>query len=125
MLLPLHQRNNKNIRYENCTHINRGGGDTKWFRGALYADGFYGEEEFDPDTPVPVDEGTPVVDGIYMKNITVDTTAGNAVYLCGLPEAPYKNVYLENVTARGKTGMITKNIENLVKINVKVEDGAE
>lgn len=112
----------KNIHYENCTLVNAGGeySDTKWFRGALYADGFYGEEEFDADTPVETDEGTPVVDGIYFKNITIDTAAGNAVYLCGLPESPFKNVRLENIRAHGRYGMKIKNIDNLQELNVNV-----
>lgn len=111
-----------NIRYENCSHINRSTEytDTKWFRGALYADGFYGEAEFDPDKKEKINEGTPVVDGVYMKNITVDTIAGNAVYLCGLPEMPYRNFHLENITARGKYSMKVKNIENLEMVNVNV-----
>ena len=112
----------KNIHYENCSLVNHSTehSDTKWFRGAIYADDFYGNEEFDADTPVQIDEGTPVVDGIYFKNITVDTIAGNAVYLCGLPEMPFKNIYMENVRARGKYGMRVKNIDNLQTINTKV-----
>lgn len=112
----------KNIHYENCSLINHSTeySDTRWFRGALYVDGFYGEEEFDADACMPVDEGTPAVDGIYFKDITVDTVAGNAVYLCGLPECPFKNVYLENVTAHGKYGMKVKNIDNLQLINTDV-----
>lgn len=112
----------KNIRYENCSHKNCSTEftDTKWFRGALYADGFYGEAEFNPDEKAEINEGTPVVDGVYMKNITVDTIAGNAVYLYGLPEMPYKNFHLENITAHGKYGMKVKNIENLQTVNVNV-----
>lgn len=113
----------KNIHYESCSLVNHSTeySDTKWFRGAIYADGFYGDEEFDADTPAQIDEGTPVVDGIYFKDITVDTVAGNAVYLCGLPEMPFKNIYLENVRARGKYGMKVKNVDNLQEINFEVE----
>ncbi len=112
----------KNIHYENCSLINTSTeyGDTKYFRGAIYADGFYGDEEFDADTPREVNEETPVVDGIYFKNITVDTVAGNAIYLYGLPEMPFKNVYLENVSAHGKYGMKIKNIDNLQLINTDI-----
>ncbi len=112
----------KNIHYENCTLVNTSTeyGDTRWFRGAIYADGFYGDEEFDADTPIEVNEGTPVVDGIYFKNISLETIAGNAVYLCGLPEMPFKNVYFENVKAHGKYGMKVKNIDNLQLINTDI-----
>lgn len=114
----------KNIHYENCTLKNHNTeiSDTKWFRGAIYADGFYGLDEFDPDAVAEINERTPEVDGLYFKDITLETIAGNAVYLYGLPEKPFKNVYMENVTARGKYGMKTKNIENLQLINVDVSD---
>lgn len=117
----------KNIHYEKCSLVNHSSeyGDTKWFRGAIYMDGFYGDEVFDADTPAEVNEGTPVVDGIYLKDLTVDTTAGNAIYLCGLPEMPFKNIYLENIEARGKCGMKVKNIDNLRQINVKVSGDNE
>lgn len=72
------------------------------------------------DNPKEVNEETPVVDGIYFKDITVDTVAGNAVYLHGLPEAPFKNIYLENVKAHGKYGIKVKNIDNLQLINTDV-----
>lgn len=112
----------KNIHYENCSLVNKSTehSDTKWFRGAIYADGFYGYEEFDADTPVEINDGTPVVRDIYFKNLTIDTIAGNAVYLYGLPEMPFKNIYFENVTARGKSGMKVKNIDNLQLINTEV-----
>jgi len=112
----------RNIRYENCSLVNQSTEhkDTKWFRGAIYADGFYGAEEFDADAPAEVDEGTPVVDGISFENITVDTVAGNAVYLCGLPEMPFRNVVLKDVKAHGKHGIKVKNIDNLQLINTRI-----
>ncbi len=112
----------RNIHYENCTLVNRSTefSDTKYFRGALYVDGFYGAAEFDANAPAEINEGTPIVDGIYFKDIMIDTIAGNAIYLCGLPERPFKNIYLENVKAHGKYGMKVKNIKNLQKINVAV-----
>lgn len=112
----------RNIRYEDCTLVNNSTeyGDTKYFRGALYVDGFYGAEKFDPDEPCPVDEGTPVVEDIYFKNISLKTVAGNAVYICGLPESHFKNICLENVKARGKYGMKTKNIDGLRLVNTDI-----
>lgn len=112
----------RNIRYENCSLVNRSTeyGDTKWFRGAIYMDGFYGEEEFDADTPAAVNEGTPVVEDICFKDLTLDTIAGNAVYLCGLPERHYKNIRFENVKARGKHGIKAKNINELQLIDTDI-----
>ena len=112
----------KNIRYENCTLKNHSTefGDTKWFRGAIYLDGFYGVDDPDIKTPAPIDDGTPVVDGIVFKDITLETSAGNAVYLCGLPERPFKNVRFENVKAKGKTGSVIENIEGLEFIDTEI-----
>lgn len=112
----------RNIHYENCLIKNYSTEykDTCYFRGAIYLDGFYGEEEFDADKALPVDEGTPIIEDIYFKNLTVDTIAGNAIYLCGLPERHYQNIYMENITAHGKYGMKVKNIDNLQQVNVKV-----
>ncbi len=113
----------KNVHYENCSLVNRSDeyGDTKWFRGALYIDGFYGVDNPNTDAADIIDDGTPEVDGIYFKDITVYTTAGNAIYICGLPERPFRNIFLENVKARGKHGMIVKNVENFHKVNVDVK----
>ena len=83
-------------------------------------DGFYGQVEFDSDKTAPIDEGTPEVDGITLKNITLETTAGNAIYICGLPEKHYKNVRLENIRAHGKRGMIKANLDGAEFINVDV-----
>ena len=112
----------RNIHYENCSLVNRDTefGDTQWFRGALYIDGFYGDADFDADTPVEVDETTPIIEDIYFKDITVDTISGNAVYFMGLPEMHYRNIHMENVRAHGKTGMVVKNIDGLYTENVVV-----
>ena len=66
-----------------------------------------------------------MVDGIYFKDITLETVGGNAIYFCGLPEMPFKNVYMENVKAHGKYGIKTKNIDNLQMINVDVTSDYE
>lgn len=112
----------RNIHYENCSIVNHSAeyGDTQYFRGALYIDGFYGAQEFDAETIIPIDEGTPMIENIYFKDIMVDTIAGNAIYLCGLPERHFRNIYLENIKAHGKYGMKVKNIDNLELINVEV-----
>lgn len=112
----------RNIRFEDCTHFNHSTeyGDTQWFRGAIYVDGFYGDVKFDADTPHAISEETPIVDNIHFKNITTETIAGNAVYLCGLPERPFTRVTLENVQARGRFGMKVKNMEALRLIDTVV-----
>ena len=112
----------RNVHYENCTLDNNNTEitDSKWFRGALYIDAFYGEDVFDADAPAPVDETTPTVEDIYFKNISLKTVAGNAIYICGLPERHLRNIHLENITAHGRHGMKTKNADNLTAVNVSV-----
>lgn len=109
------------IHYENCSLVNRDTEitDTKWFRGALYADAYYGKEEFDADTRIDPSPGATWVNNVYMKNITIDTIAGNAIYLCGSPEVPFHNFYLENITVHRNRGMFVKNVEHLEMVNVK------
>ncbi len=112
----------RNVHYENCSLVNKDTsiGATRWFRGAIYLDAFYGAEEFDADTPLPVDESTPVMEDIYFKDITADTVAGYAVYLCGLPESHARHIVLENVKASGPQKMFVKNIDDLQMTNVVV-----
>lgn len=117
----------RDVRYENCTLENTEPefGDTQWFRGAIYIDGFYGEKEPDIKTAAEVNEGTPTVEDICFKDITINTAAGNAVYLCGLPERPFKNIRLENVKACGIYGLKTENIEGLELINTDISGKSE
>lgn len=112
----------RNVHYENCTMKNHSKEfkDTRWFRGALYIDGFYGEETFDAKQAQPVDDGTPIIEDIYFKNIELETVAGNAIWFYGLPERHYRNIYMENVKAHGRYGMKVKNIDNLQMKDVQV-----
>ena len=112
----------RNIHYENCTHVNHDTqiGATQWFRGALYIDAFYGDKDFDADTPENVDESTPVIEDIYFRDITVDTVSGHAVYFVGLPERHYRGIHMENVRAHGEYGMKVINIDDLEMVNVDI-----
>ena len=83
-------------------------------------DGFYGQSEFDADKAVNEDEGTPVVENLYFKDITIDTIEGHAIYLCGLPESHIRNITLERVKAYGKYGMMQKNVDGLRIADVDV-----
>lgn len=115
----------ENIVYENCTLVNNSTehSDCKWFRGGLYIDTFYSisDKDMDVDKAEAFNETTPVFRNITLRNIDVKTVAGNAIYLCGLPEAPLENITLENVTAKGKYGMKAYNIKGLNLINVKID----
>lgn len=112
----------ENITYENITFTNYSTEhkDGRWFRGAVYIDQFYSHEEFDASRAEEVNEGTSLIRNITFKDITLDTIAGNAIYLTGLPESPLINIRLENINAIGKYGLKANNIEGFIRKNVSV-----
>jgi polygalacturonase len=113
----------ENITYRDCTLTNQNQEvhDSQYSRGALYVDQFYGAAKFDPHQARPKDESTPTIRNVLFQNIKLDTVAGNAIYLTGLPENPLENIRLENVTAVGKHGFIANNVNGLILNNVSVE----
>lgn len=112
----------ENISYEDCTLRNYSleHEDCEWFRGAINIDQFYSHIEYDAGSKEEVYEGTPTIRDIRFKNIVLDTYAGNAVFMAGLPENPLQNIVLENVSAMGKYGLKAYNIEGLTLKNVSV-----
>ena len=117
----------EDIHIADCFHRNesREHKACKWFRGAIYIDQFYGCDEFDPEKKEEINEGTPKIRDIYMKNIDTETAEGHAVYIMGLPEMPVEHVVLENVQAKGPQGLFQKNVEGLKRIQVTVEPEEE
>jgi exo-poly-alpha-galacturonosidase len=112
----------ENIRFEDCTLRNYSleHKDCEWFRGAINIDQFYSHLEFDVDKEEEINEGTPIIRDIYMKNMVIDTHAGNAIFIAGLPESPLLNIHLENINAIGKYGLKASNVNGLVLKNVSV-----
>ncbi len=112
----------ENIKYENIVFSNysREHEDGRWFRGAIYIDQFYSHQEFDALKEEEVNEGTPLIRDITFKDIILDTIAGNAIYLTGLPESPLCNIILENINAIGKYGLKANNIRGLITQNVSI-----
>ena len=110
------------ITYEDCSLVNEYPGirEMCWFRGAIYADQFYGDETYDAAAPKPVDNGTPYIGKITMRNISLRSLYGKAIYICGLPERHIDGFVLENVTAQGLTGMVARNVDGLEMRNVSV-----
>lgn len=110
----------ENITYERLRHYNHSleHQDCRWFRGAIYIDQFYSYEEYDPHKPEPVTEATPIIQDIVIRDVETETIAGNAIFLQGLPERPLKNVTLENIRAKGKTGLTIINADGVVLRNV-------
>jgi polygalacturonase len=113
----------ENITYRDCTFTNQNQElhDSQYSRGAIYVDQFYGDAKFDPHKAKPKDESTPLIRNVLFQNISLDTVAGNAIYLTGLPESPLENIRLENITATGKHGFIANNVNGLILDNVSVE----
>jgi polygalacturonase len=67
----------------------------------------------------PVTATTPHIDGVVFKDITVES-AKSAGMIVGLPEAPIKNVRLEDVTIHADTGMTVRDAEGIVMKNTKI-----
>lgn len=113
----------ENICYENCTFRNHSleHSDCRWFRGAVYIDQFYSYETFDADKAEAIGEGTSVIRNITFRNIKLETFAGNAVFMAGLPERKLENIILENIQAKGRYGLKAYNIKGLSMKNVQVE----
>ena len=107
----------EDVVYENCTLINRDESirDSRWFRGAIYVDQYYGiaDEEVDLVTKHEVTEATPAIRNITFRNLSVDTVGGNAIYICGLPECHVKNITLDNIRAAGRKGMFVQNADEV------------
>lgn len=89
---------------------------------------------------LPVDDGTPRVENIYLRNITAVDAEVSAGFFYGLPEAKIRNLHLEDITVSfkedakpdhpammshlektAKAGMFLGNIQGLVVRNVRLE----
>lgn len=93
----------EDICYENIDHeYTQELTDCKWFRGAIYLDMYYGEENPDLDREEEVTEATPVIRNISIRNVRTKTSGGYAVYMAGLPESRLYGITMENVQAVGE-----------------------
>lgn len=113
----------EDVTYERLRHYNHSleHRDCRWFRGAIYIDQFYSHEEYDPNAPQPIDDGTPVIRNIVLRDVESETIAGNAIFLQGLPERHLDGVTLENVRAKGLTGLTIANADGVSLRNVRAE----
>ncbi|MDQ8734754.1 glycoside hydrolase family 28 protein [Paenibacillus sp. LHD-38] len=113
----------ENIRFEDCrlTNYSLEHEDCEWFRGAINIDQFYSHLLFDVDKAEEINDGTSIIMNIELKNLVMDTHAGNVIYLAGLPESPLQHIRLENIQAIGKYGHKAFNIKGLVMKNVFVQ----
>lgn len=110
------------ITYRNCSLVNHSEEhhDCKWFRGGIYVDNFYSQDDFDVKESLPFDESTPEIRNIIFEDLTVDTYGGNAIWLAGLKESPIKNVTLQNIEARGRDSMKVYNVESIKMDHIQV-----
>ena len=83
---------------------------------------FYSHDKTGTDEKIPRTAGTPCIRNVLIKNISVDTFAGNAIFLNGLPEQYLENITLDHITAIAKTGMKVNNVNNLVMKNVVIQE---
>lgn len=118
----------ENILFENTELCNTDTefSDCKWFRGGIYVDCYYSNDEISKERQ-PVSEETPVIRNVTFRNAKVDTCGGNAIYISGLPEMHCENISLENVYAAGKYGMKAYFTDGLRMSNVTVtaQEGRE
>ena len=77
----------------------------------------------DPDPPQPVTRLTPHFHDITLENVTA-TDIVSAGAIAGLPEAPIRNVVLENVTIDAQHGLLISNADvSGEKVTVRAVDG--
>ena len=69
----------------------------------------------DKENARALDSITPTYNGILLQNIkTTDVCSGKAIFLVGRPESHIKNVTLDNVQIKSKTGIDIRFVDNLV-----------
>jgi DNA sulfur modification protein DndE len=68
---------------------------------------------------VAIDEGTPRVQDVFLKNI-VCKGAGRAVQIEGLPEMPIRGIELENIQISSRTGVVCVDAERIKLTNLAI-----
>lgn len=66
-----------------------------------------------------VDEGTPRVQDIFLKNI-ICSGAQRAVQIEGLPEMPIRGIELDNVQISARTGVVCVDAERIKLTNLQI-----
>ena len=112
------------VLYENIRMVNTSAEHdmTKWFKGAIYVDQFYGVDGVSMKESEPVSDGTPAIRDIVFRNITLDTVRGYGIYLRGLPENHLRNIQLENVAGSAPYTIYTKHADEITMENVHISE---
>ena len=132
----------KDIRLTNCHFENT---LSPFVINARYVCGARGDPVASDPGPRPVDETTPIFDGIHISQCTARGCIAAAMWISGLPEAPVRNLslsdlLLETVSPDGEpkmaamaygarktrgAGMILEHVEGLRKRDVELCSAAE
>ncbi len=115
------------VLYENIRMVNTSTEHdmTKWFKGAIYVDQFYGVDGASLEACQPVSDDTPAIRDIAFRNVTLDTVRGYGIYLCGLPENPLRNIQIENVEGYAPHIIYEKNAVEIMMENVHIFQNAD
>ena len=98
---------------------------TKWFKGAIYVDQYYGVDSCLQDEEQPRTDATPTIRDIAFRNITFDTVRGYGIYLCGLPENLLQNIQFENIRGCAPYAIYEKNQRETKWNNVCIVQNAD
>jgi len=111
----------ENIKVKNISHADTIHGDTKWHRGGICIDQYYGVETPDFSIVYPIDDSMPLIRDVWCENITLNRKNGKAIYLNGRPEMYLKNINFKNVNAKAPEGMWGLYVDQLKLENVVVK----
>lgn len=112
----------RNIHVENCSLHDD---DRKIFHnrvhhGIIYIDAFYKQPFADKDLFHRIDDGTPTLTDLYFDKIRIYTVFGNAIYVCGLPERCFGNIFLNNLDAICEQDYFIKNVATIEFTNTEI-----
>lgn len=108
----------EDIRFENIAYVNNRHKEKPWNPAALSVNLFYMADKPDLSVAEPVSERTPVFRDLHFENIRIVNRGGRAIYICGLPEMPVRNVTLNRIDARAKVGSFIRNVDGLTRQSV-------
>jgi DNA sulfur modification protein DndE len=98
-------------------------GFNMYYSGGAPLSDLNGPAEPQSRATAPVDEGTPRVQDIFLKNI-ICRGAQRAVQIEGLPEMPIRGIELDNVQITARTGLLCVDAERIKLTNLQISPSA-
>lgn len=97
--------------------------ESNWFPAYSYGQLLNPEKSYPPHwiklaTPVPPDKGLPFFRNISIRNLAVRACPDEGLEIYGLPNAPIRNIFFENITIEAKAPGVISNAENILFKNV-------